>query len=458
MSVVATQVNGETVQAIGSRARILYAAETSWGTASSTASRGIRFLAGESLDQGQAAYKSKQIRKDRMHNATVRGSQDPGGKIPFELSPNGWNMFLYHLLGGTPVTTGPAGGLINPSTQPTGVPSASGGVLATASYFYVYTGTNATGETLPSPASAVQAVTGPTGSDALTATTITSATGYNFYRGTSSLGPFFYAGTSATVNFTDTGATTGAVAPSSNTTGSVYTHTIKAATTTDMPVGFTLEKGFMDLNSGAGLFHLLRGCRVDMMNLNFKIDAIPEGTFDVVARQYSISSSSQFSNAPVPPIEAPYTSAFIAVYEGSQALPVGVASGNPLGLCTDLSLSVSNAYFKKSGFILGDTLRQNLKPGTRMITCKGKFMFQDHTLYSKAINGTNTSLKIVCTNGSYSHILDFPTAQWLPNNSSPKITGDGPLELDLEAEVLPDVTTGTDMQLTALTAESNFTN
>lgn len=461
MSVVATQVNGETVQAIGAEAQVLYGVEASWGTAPAAASRTLRLVAGETIDQNVQVYQSKQLRPDRMRNAPVRGSQDPGGNIPFELSPNGWNNFLYHLLLPTAVTTtGPTGGLLNATTAPTGVPATTGGTLATASYYYKYTATNAAGETLPSAASSVQSVTGPTGAVALTATAVTSATGYNFYRATASGGPYYYAGSSATTAFTDTGAYTGGTLPVANTTGAVYTHVVKAGTVgTPLPIGFSLEKGFMDLGN---VFELITGCKVDKMSINFKVDAIPSGTFDIVAQQFATSSTSAFSNGsagqPSIPNEAPYTGAQIGIYSGTNALPVGAVTGTPLGLCNDLQITVSNQLFKKNGFILGSTLRQNLKPGTRMTDFTGKFIFQDLSLYNQAINGTNTSLKVACISGSYSHIFDIPTSQLVPSGSSPKIASDGPIEISLKGQSLPDVSTGTDIVLTIKTAEANITN
>ena len=97
--------------------------------------------------------------------------------------------------------------------------SAAGGVLATATYYYRVSATNAQGEETLAEAEVSAAVTGPTGSVALTWTAVTGATGYNVYGRTTGAELFIASATSAT--YTDTGAITPAGAlPTTNTTGS----------------------------------------------------------------------------------------------------------------------------------------------------------------------------------------------------------------------------------------------
>lgn len=96
--------------------------------------------------------------------------------------------------------------------QPTCTPSASGGTLATGTYYYVITALNAIGETVGSTEKSVS-VTGPTGSVAVSWTAVTGATSYHVWRSTGTdqshrqSGYFF----SASSPFTDTG---GALTPS----------------------------------------------------------------------------------------------------------------------------------------------------------------------------------------------------------------------------------------------------
>jgi hypothetical protein len=87
-------------------------------------------------------------------------------------------------------------------------PSSSGGSLATATYYYEITATNATGETTASNEKTA-AVTGPNGSVALSWSEVSGATGYKVYRGQSSGHESILVATingGATTDFVDTTA------------------------------------------------------------------------------------------------------------------------------------------------------------------------------------------------------------------------------------------------------------
>ncbi|MFA6005802.1 MAG: hypothetical protein WC775_04950 [Patescibacteria group bacterium] len=76
--------------------------------------------------------------------------------------------------------------ITNGAGAPAGTPSASGGSMATGTYYYVVTVVGADGETQQSAQSAAKAVTGPTGSVALSWTNVTGAAYYKVYRTTTS--------------------------------------------------------------------------------------------------------------------------------------------------------------------------------------------------------------------------------------------------------------------------------
>lgn len=466
MPVVATQVNGETVQSVGAHANIVVASETSWGTTPATATRIVRNLPGETLDQNFHVYASRQIRGDRMRNAPVIGTQDPGGGLPFELSPDGWNWALYSLFAPSAiVTTGPTGGITNPGSAITALAATTGGSITTnATYYYVYTISNTVGETKFSPVSSGIAIDGVTNTKATG--TIPAASGVgntvNVYRGTAAAGPFFYVGTyagaSGTIALSDGNGIAGLQAPNENTTGQYYTHIINAGTTGfPLPIGHSIEKQFIIPEIADSVYQIYRGQRADKMTLNFKVDQMAEGMFDFVGQTASdrnTTGGGSYFTGVMPPqqILPPYTSAQVSVYEAGNA--------NPIGLCNDLQLTVENQYHRRSGYILGYNYRQNLKPGTRLTSFVGKFLFQDENLYHKSINATNSALKIVCTDatGVFSHTFHMGTIRFTPSASAPKITDDGPLEITLHGVTLPDEADGTDIRLTVVTPEADLTN
>lgn len=96
---------------------------------------------------------------------------------------------------------------------PTATPSASGGTLATNTYYYKIVAVDAAGNLTPPSPERSASVTGPSGSVALSWTAIPGAASYRIYRGTSSSGENVYY-TSTTNSYTDTNATsTGGTPP-----------------------------------------------------------------------------------------------------------------------------------------------------------------------------------------------------------------------------------------------------
>jgi hypothetical protein len=224
---------------------------------------------------------------------------------------------------------------------------------------------------------------------------------------------------------------------------------------TSLPMGFNLEKGFLD----AAQYFAFYGCRVNRFDLNLATDRIVDAAFDIIMREARPASSSSINavvasgqasvQSPSAPTDPPYVSAQCAIYEGSSLTLLGTAR--------TLRLTIDNQLYADNGFVLGSNLRQNLKPGTRLTTFSGTFMFQDASLYNEAVNGTATKLRILMTSGAYSHQFDLPAAQFLPNNTTPKIHDDGPLSIDCNGEANPDPSTGSDIKLTIITAEPDIT-
>lgn len=227
-----------------------------------------------------------------------------------------------------------------------------------------------------------------------------------------------------------------------------FTHVLKGHTgTTAFPQGFTVEKGFMDL--GPAAFCGILGCRSNGMTINFNVDQTVLGSADVQGRQFYSSDTSLVGGNDIADMTSdPYTSVDIAVYEGSSLMLLGTAK--------TLALSIANGMFLDNNR-LGSRYRGNLKPGKRDTSFKGSFMFNNMDLYNKAVSGEDTAIQIVASNGVYSHVFLFPNVQFLPANSSPKITSDAPIVINLEAEAAPDDGLGTDIQVTITCPEADIT-
>lgn len=236
--------------------------------------------------------------------------------------------------------------------------------------------------------------------------------------------------------------------------GAPYTHVLKGAIdltsgTGGAPLSMTIEKGFTDMAAGQKAYYAFYGCRVLRMSLDFDIDQIPTGAFDISAREIELLEESLNEGAaPALPTDDPFTSVQVDVYEGD--------SYDLLGIAERITLSIDNGYYEDRGFVLGDDKRVNLKPGTRMVTASGRFIFNNSALYEKAIAGTATKLRISASDGTHSFTFDMPNFQFQPNNSTPKITDDGPLSIELGGKATKDATLGTDIQLTIVSPEATI--
>jgi hypothetical protein len=112
---------------------------------------------------------------------------------------------------------------LTPPVPPTGV-AGTGGTLAAGKYQYAVSATDFFGETTATAMGASLAVTGPTGSAAISWSAVTGATSYSVY-GRTPGGPYRLIASGITgTTYTDTGAITpGVPAPSSNSTGAHVT-------------------------------------------------------------------------------------------------------------------------------------------------------------------------------------------------------------------------------------------
>jgi hypothetical protein len=189
-----------------------------------------------------------------------------------------------------------------------------------------------------------------------------------------------------------------------------------------MPTGFSLEKGFAGLDSGAKGFFSWLGCRVDSLGLGMNINQMMRGTWDVVAREMLDPATATISSSVTAAgTEDPFTSSQIAVLEGSTLAALGIARS--------ANCSISNGYRRDSGYILGSNKRANLKPSRFTAVGDMELMFKNTTLYEKATARTASRLLFGATSGSFSLDLHLLSVKFNPVNSVPKVTDDGPLTI-----------------------------
>jgi hypothetical protein len=196
------------------------------------------------------------------------------------------------------------------------------------------------------------------------------------------------------------------------------------------------------------------GCRINSMVLEFAQNQVVTGTFDIRARQIAaLSATSVFaSNDPALDMASdPFTSPQVAIYEADYGEELGTA----LATAVQLTLRVERSAQGK--WTLGSRYPRNRRRGTRMISFEGMFCFQNEELYNKAKAASYSVLRIKADDEAHYIQFDIPRFKWLPNQSTPKVNTDGPLDIRLSGEATLDADgEGTDIICTVYNDEENI--
>lgn len=226
---------------------------------------------------------------------------------------------------------------------------------------------------------------------------------------------------------------------SASTTGSVpYTHVIKGGSA--LPTGLSIEKGFTDISK----YLVYRGLRVDALSLKFPQDGYVTGTFNFLGRYEGggtgsgsgLGSGTSISTSPTNESGNPLTSYDAVVQEG----------GSTIGIVTDAELGIKN-NLQTDGFVLGNDSRVSAVEGLREVTGKLTILFEDLTYYNKFVNGTESSLKFIMTQGNYSIEILIPRIVYA-GSSFMAVERPESLHVTLPFKAKKDAAEGTDIKVT----------
>jgi hypothetical protein len=226
-----------------------------------------------------------------------------------------------------------------------------------------------------------------------------------------------------------------------------YSHVLTASNT--LAPGFTAEKGFLEGLSAAD-YQAWFGCRVNGMNMALNVNQMVSGSFDILARHTVVGGSTSLCSPIVTPTDLTadsFTSVQATVYEGSSLVPL--ATANAWNFAFGRNLRAGN-------YVLGSNYVANLKPGRRSVSGSGTFLFDSRTLYNKAIDGTDTAIQIVVSNGVYSYTFDIPNVDFLPSNPAPTITSDGNIEISLGWTAAYAASIGAEIKCTIVSPEATI--
>lgn len=169
--------------------------------------------------------------------------------------------------------------------------------------------------------------------------------------------------------------TTGAEAP--------YTHLFKVG---DELPSFLIEKGFVNI----GQYFRYLGCKINSMKVSFSPAGKQQITYSIMGAQ-EVTASAAFDTTPTDLTYAPFDGFSLGTLEEGGAAIADIAS---------VDLEMSNDLDGDQYFLGGEGKRADIPEGTVSVTGTMTARFTDLALYTKAINNTTTSLKLIFARGT----------------------------------------------------------
>ena len=183
----------------------------------------------------------------------------------------------------------------------------------------------------------------------------------------------------------------------------------------DAVPSFLIEKGFTDIAQ----YFKYNGCKINKAGLSVTPAGFQEMSFDIIGAKETVGSSS-FDSTPVDGSYRAFDGFSIAVIQEGGANIANVSGIDGLSIENNLDGSV---------YVVGGAGERNSLPeGVVKISGTVKAMFENLTLYTKAINNTESSLKVAYKFGdgagtANNEYLEFyiPELKYSPN--APVISG-----------------------------------
>lgn len=158
-----------------------------------------------------------------------------------------------------------------------------------------------------------------------------------------------------------------------------YTHTFKIGAS--LP-SLLIEKGFTDI----GQYFKYNGCKVNKFGLSVTAEGFQEVSIDIIGAKET-TSSSPFDSTPLDLGKQSFDGFLISTIEEGGAAIANVVGVDGLTLENNLDGSV---------YVIGSAgERSSLPEGKVKVSGTLKALFQNLTLYNKAVNSTESSLKVI---------------------------------------------------------------
>jgi hypothetical protein len=187
---------------------------------------------------------------------------------------------------------------------------------------------------------------------------------------------------------------------------------------------FVYEKGFTDIAQ----YFVYNGCKINSLKMSMKAEGFIDGSISIMGAKETIKTV-PFDDGAIDDDFTPFDSFEASISENS----------TPLGTVTDVDFSLENSLDGGSYVIDGTGERYSLPARRAKVTGKFTTIFEDTTLYAKAVANTETSLSIVLTKGTGDGTADNEKLsiyfdELIIKPSSPAIPGDQGVVCDFEFE------------------------
>ncbi len=203
--------------------------------------------------------------------------------------------------------------------------------------------------------------------------------------------------------------------------GDPYTHTFKISS---LPTGLMIEKQFTDI----GQYFRYNGCKINSFKQTTNAQGLIMASFGFMGSKESILTY-PFDPSPIDAGHAPFDAFEAAIIEGGSSLAYG----------TILDFELNNNLDGSSYVIGGAGERRYLPSGIVSISGKLSMLFEDITIYTKALNFTETALILTYSRGAGTGAADneklvFTFAEVKYATDAPVIPGPKGLLVELPFE------------------------
>lgn len=228
--------------------------------------------------------------------------------------------------------------------------------------------------------------------------------------------------------------TTGASAP--------YTHVLKVGA---LPTSLCFEKQFVDITQ----FFLYNGVRINKGGFQFGSSGFIDTTFDFAGQKETISGVS---------IDATPRDLGHLAFEGFEAAIL--EGGVSIASVTTVKLDIENALQTDLYTIGGGGIVGSIPAGKVKVSGSLTAIFDSITLYNKALNGTESALKLTLTHGTGlgtagNEKIEFLVPELRFKASTPTIKDDKALMIEMPFEAYYDNGTETSsVQITLMNTQA----